>query len=461
MDWIWQTALVVIAICFIAFIAYLFVNAIKAHRSSDALASTPYKKAGGASKGVGMTHAQKELLLMGFLLLVVTGIVALTILIDPFFAGALTLVLLLGLLLQGLAKLPANPPTFGLITFFGEPILRLKAPGWRFFLFRGFVFDYIPFRVDALDINFPPQPIYVPTRRTVRGKTQGFSKLLLSIGMTAWPAYQINGVYRPDLLLKFLFSGRWTGKFDPKEDRDTAQTIDANTRGVLGILFSITRARQREWAVSDQEGPQDYADAMSAQAEVAITLLKAILGEHFDKATDERLVSIIYRRLYRSKPLSKDMQKTWEQLSEERRQEIEKCVHDRHAKMLKLREGGAEYLKEDIGLVIGRLTIEPIEPDGKLAEVIDLPVKEQQEAMAEAIEAETLFKGAAKLHKKTKAPLVECVEMFQVERGKVKKTVEVKKFDVAPDSRKMIERIVGTGVADKLLQSFKSKGGSS
>ena len=35
-------------------------------------------------------------------------------------------------ILQGLRRIPANPPQVALVTFFGERIQRVKKEGWRF-----------------------------------------------------------------------------------------------------------------------------------------------------------------------------------------------------------------------------------------------------------------------------------------------------------------------------------------
>jgi len=382
------------------------------------------------------SRKQKEFILFLFIFVIVAGISAIAFW-NPFLGAALALSTGIGIFLQGLRKIPADPPHIALVTLFGERIPKLKREGWRFFLFFDFVYGHILVPVSAIDFDLPLQKFYVP----VKGKKksdQGVAGLEAGISLTVLPAFEEqNGRDRPDLVINFLNMGGMGFVKGMKK----ISSEDETTRGVLGILFDIVQTRLREWGISRGEGPQDYLEAMGAHGEATTVLLKAILDKSLDVVQNEELFSHVYRMRFSGKKLPKALGNAWNALSVEEREKISSAVERRHEAMLSVRAGTGYFIKEDLGLVITRLNIKTILPSGDYIQAIDALQREKLEAQAEAYEADAFGKRVLEIADKLQIPIAEAIERFQVERKKITHSIEEKKYNIPPDTRKLVRGV--------------------
>ncbi len=145
-------------------------------------------------------------------------------------------------ILQGLRRIPANPPQVALVTFFGERIQRVKKEGWRFFFCYPYIFGYIPVGITKVNQDFTPQEVRTPDKADIKVSVQ-----------TTWNPDGDD----PEFLIAFLNSG--------------------GENGVNNIIQDIISERVRQWAYSSKEGPQTWEEAQGATDKAVEAILETIL----------------------------------------------------------------------------------------------------------------------------------------------------------------------------------------
>ncbi|PJC65297.1 MAG: hypothetical protein CO020_01480 [Candidatus Colwellbacteria bacterium CG_4_9_14_0_2_um_filter_50_12] len=147
-------------------------------------------------------------------------------------------------ILQGLRRIPAEPPQVALVTFLGGRIRRVKREGWRFFFAHPYVFGYIPIGITSIPQDFTPSEVRTPDN----------AELKVPISITWHP----NGD-DPGALIAFINSGGETG--------------------VRVILQNIVSERIRQWHRSPKEGPQTWEEAIGATDKTVEAILETILAK--------------------------------------------------------------------------------------------------------------------------------------------------------------------------------------
>lgn len=143
-------------------------------------------------------------------------------------------------ILQGLRKIPAEPPHIAVVTIFGERTRQIKKEGWRFFPLAGFWYDCIVINMTKKNQDLPPQVV----------RTRDLAELEITVSLT------------------------WT----PNEDYAIEYLNNGGESGVKNILADMVRERLREWAISVDKGPKNWEDALRAQDEATAMLIRDIAG---------------------------------------------------------------------------------------------------------------------------------------------------------------------------------------
>lgn len=337
-----------------------------------------------------------------FILFLITTMFSFSILLasgEPWFFVASFVAVGGGLFLQGLKCIPAQPPHVAVLTVFGRRIEVVKKEGWRFFPLYPWWHGAILVNVTKVNQDLPEQKVRTPE----------LAELSVPVSITWIPAKDSGAQ-----LIEFLDSG--------------------GRKGVETILEDVVRERLREWAISNEEGPENWKDAMGAREEAVAILLKAILGgESFEKTPDsespEKVPGVEYlKRIpsgiptpillrYFAEPQkfpSNDRDKKrwgeeWEILKGELPKDLEKHgltekklkdrVDERREQVQKVRQGQGKFNRIGLGIYINRLNVGEIKPLGKLAEVAELEAKELQERRGEVFEVDTDLMKAEQLVK--------------------------------------------------------------
>lgn len=286
--------------------------------------------------------------------------------------------------LQALAKIPADPPCIALVTLFGEPIPKVKKNGYRLFFFRPFVFGYILIDVSKKNSkaeDIPSQLLRAPDR----------AELEFYPELTWMP----QGDDAKDLIEGYIKSGR--------ED------------GVWNILRGIVQEKLRQFVTSSIEGPQTGEKMLEAGDDCVAILLKAIAGEELQRIPSEipTLILLHYSQKPRPLPLPEEKDiagENWEKidnyltkLPSTQKDEIEQAVEERRKVIQSIKNGNGSQKISHLGIIITRLNLAQILPKGEFARTLELKPKEEQERKAEIFETETDLMKAEQLCQKMSA----------------------------------------------------------
>lgn len=340
--------------------------------------------------------------------------------------------------LQGLRRIPAEPPQVALATFLGGRIQIVKKEGWRFFFIYPYLFGYIPIEVTKVNMT-PEKDLDVQ-----RVRTPDLAEIDIPISVTWTPDKE-----SAKALIEFVNSGK--------------------EAGVKTILEGIIKEKLRQWALSTEEGPSNFREAIGAQEEVVAVLLKAIVGDKLSPIESGN-VSTTALLKYFSKPQKQPnmIEKgvygdNWEEIDDylknlepEDRQKLEGQVNDRANAIRGIRQGNGKIGHPSLGIVINRLNIGEIKLFGKVAEAAELKVKEEQEREAEKVEMEHI-QSRVKIFVDTGFSPEKALEIVQTERGKVVKTISEKQLNISPETREMIKEVT-IGVAGLFVKNTGDKG---
>lgn len=146
------------------------------------------------------------------------------------------------IVLQGLRRIPADPPQVALVTFLGKRTNRVKKEGWRFFFGHPHIFSYVPIEITRVNQDFTSQKVRTPDNAEV--------EVLVSI--TWYPDGD-----DPKALIAYINSGWETG--------------------TKNILQGIVSERIRQWARSLEKCPKTWEEAQASKDEVVEVILETIL----------------------------------------------------------------------------------------------------------------------------------------------------------------------------------------
>lgn len=152
----------------------------------------------------------------------------------------------LGIVMQGLRKIPAEPPTKAVVTRLGERTGAVKKEGWRFFLFYPFVNGYVPINVTKVNLNFLPHGV----------RTPDMAEIEMKVHLTFSPNPEI--ISGQTQLIQYLNSG--------------------GESGVKEILEDIVLESVREFAITPQTKPFTWEEAVKMDKEFLAEIVASILG---------------------------------------------------------------------------------------------------------------------------------------------------------------------------------------
>lgn len=337
---------------------------------------------------------------------------------------------------QGLRNISNDPPQKGVATLFGARTSEVLNEGWNFFPLFPFVFGYVSVLMGRASKEF-----------TVKVKTPDGSDSEVPVAITYRP---LSGRF-----IEFLNSGK--------------------NAGVETQLSGKIDERVREWAIADEEGPQDWRELQKSRLEAASILTKTIGFNHVTEIPlyAQDVPTVIWMRYFTkprpTKPAT-ESEKEWmkdgwkrvhdvyDSLTSDQKRELEGAVNDRRGEVQRLRAGTGKIVLDDLGVTIERLNVGNIKAMGKVAEAADNEAKEKLERAAEA---EELSHVRDRIKELMGAPFnygpEQALEIVQTERGKIVKTITENKLSIAPETRDMIKE-VAPEIIGTIITAF-GKGG--
>lgn len=329
-------------------------------------------------------------------------------------------VLFVSFILQGLRRIPAEPPHAGVRTIAGKrdgtrPVVK---EGWRFFPIYPYWHGVVMVNVKKVDFDLPEQKV----------RTPDFAELSIPVSITWTPDTD-----SANNLINFLNTGKHAG--------------------FQSILDNIVSERLRIWANSEEQGPQTWKEAIRANKDASAILLKAILGEELSHIPSEIPTPILlkYFDVPRKKPTESEA-KTWgdnwnviseqlSRLSDEDREKIKVAIKKRREDIQAASAGNGKFCIPQFGTKINRLNIGEIKILGELGKAAEFAAREEREREAETIELRHIAKRARAL-KALGMSNEQAIELIQTERGKVIKKISEGKLNISEETRQMFERLI-------------------
>ncbi|OGZ02894.1 MAG: hypothetical protein A2430_02325 [Candidatus Liptonbacteria bacterium RIFOXYC1_FULL_36_8] len=342
-------------------------------------------------------------------------------------------------ILQGLRKIPADPPCIAVRVILGkrQKESQILKEGWHFFPFYPFWHSYIKVNITKKNKEFILESVRTPDS----------AELKIPVAITYSPGISEDGKISPQSIIDFLNSG--------------------GENGVEKILEEMVKERIRAWAGDKIEGPQSWKEALAARWEAVDTLMKALTG-----SPNEILSSVptsILRKALKKPSIppeeseEKIWGKNWEKVNdvlekenyvdESSRKPLVEALKEREKAINSIRTGNGSRPIISLGITINRLNIGEIKILGKLAEAAEKEVVEKRERDAETVEFEHVRNRAKEIMDSLVCTHGEALELIQTERGKVKKEIKENKFTLSPETGQIVKDI-----SEMALAAF-SKGG--
>ncbi len=152
-------------------------------------------------------------------------------------------------ILQGLRRIPADPPSRAVVTRFGQRTGCIKNEGWRFFPIYPWFYGYI--LVDMTKKNQDLTPKEVRT-------AQDMAEIEVTVSLTWRPDADFNSTTNQSYLLEYLNSG--------------------GEAGVKNILEDIVEEAVREFAADPNREPNTWEDAIKMKRQFLAEIVATILG---------------------------------------------------------------------------------------------------------------------------------------------------------------------------------------
>jgi regulator of protease activity HflC (stomatin/prohibitin superfamily) len=325
-------------------------------------------------------------------------------------------------ILQGLKKVPSDPPTIAVITIFGKRINLIKEEGWRFF-------PLYPFYYGAILVNMTRKNIEINIKsvQTPDGVNSHIQILL---------------TYRPDKekIINFLNNG--------------------GEKGIETQIREKINERVREWALAEEFGPANWQELMAARNECVFLLIKYIAGNSITEIPEyaQEIPTYIWLR-YFEKPRPQKTTKNeepwannnWEkvnikfnQLSKDEQKNLKEAITKRKKELINLKTGIGQIKLEDLGIILERLNIGDINVDTEIEKRARLRVQEELEREAEKIEISHVKNRMQELISEFKITPAEALEIVQTEKGKIKKEIKEQKINISPQVLEGLNEIIKT-----------------
>jgi hypothetical protein len=323
---------------------------------------------------------------------------------------ALIVLVIGGIILQGLKKIPNNPPHKGQATFLGKRIpQKFYNEGWGFFLFYPQIVGFILVKVERVSFE-------VVSEKT---RTLDRSESRVPVFLTFRPL--------PERLIEYLNSG--------KEE------------GVKKQLSGKILERIREWAMNPEEGPSDWIELNQSHLEAVSLLIKKIASNSLTEIPDyaqEIPTWIWFRFFLQPQPLVfLKSEKQWSDsnwgkvrkilrtMSNSQISELKNAIEKRRKEIENLRTGIGAIELTDLGVTLERLNIGDIDVLGEVGVQAEGEAKEEQERQKDERELKFVRERIKELmdppFNYTNA---EARDIVQTERGKVKREIADKHYSL-------------------------------
>jgi len=342
--------------------------------------------------------------------------------------------------LQGLVKIPANPPHMGQLTIFGKRMPgRYLKEGWHWLPLRPFLYGFILVKVERIT--------FTVTAERVRTNDRAESKV--PVTLTFKPL--------PELLCNYINSRQ--------------------EEGVKEQLAGKIQERIREWGMDPEGGPATWEELNQSQLEATSVLLTRIAKNSIAKIEGhaQNVPTWIWLRYY-SKPRPRNIlknerhwaEKDWTRvktvLAEIETQEgpaaitaLGETVDKRREKILNLSMGIGTTELTDLGVVLERLNIGDIDVLGEVGKQAEQEAKEKMERNAEALEVRNILDRVEEFMAEPYHFSAEhALEAVLVNMKKIPKTIEEKKFNISSETLEALKEILPPTL-ENILALFTKK----
>ena len=173
---------------------------------------------------------------------------------NPWFGVSTFLALIGTYILQGLKKIPADPPHRGALTFFGRRLDTVLEEGWRFLPLFPWVYGVVLVNVVRKNLDLAPEDVRTPA---------DLAEFSVPVSVT----------YTPTALVAYLNSG--------------------GESGVNNILADAVGEVIREWAITPDYGPETWEEALRARGEALRIVINTLAGRDTLAALDPTEIALM------------------------------------------------------------------------------------------------------------------------------------------------------------------------
>lgn len=346
---------------------------------------------------------------------------------SGYYWSALIFGIIGGILLQGLRKIPADPPHKGQKTKLGKRVPgEIYNEGWNFVLGYPYLFGFILVNVERITFEFVSEKTRTPDRAESR----------IPVLVTVRPL--------SDHLIEYIDSGR--------------------EKGVREQLQGKIMERVREWTMGLEEGPADWVELNQAHLEAVSVLVKKIAYNSLTPIPQyaQQVPTWIWLRYYnqpRPTVFLKN-EKLWGKnkwykvrkiLDEiesthglQAIEDLKVAVEGRREDIDALRTGTGKIVLHDLGVRLERLNLGDIDVLGEVGKQAEGEAKEEQERQKEELELKFVKE---RIEEFMSPPLnytrEQARDIVQVERDKVVRAIDDKQISFDATTAQIVANIFG------------------
>lgn len=330
-------------------------------------------------------------------------------------------------MLQGLRRIPANPPHKGQMTLFGRRISgKFFNEGWRLFPFFPYLIGFILVKVERITFEIVSEKTRTPDRAESK----------IPVFLTGRPI--------PELLVNYLDSG--------------------GEKGVEHQLRGKILERIREWGMGPEEGPATWIELNQSHLEAVSVLVKQIAGNCLPVIPDyaQQVPTWIWLRYFSQPQPTKFLKNEkpwarnkWKKIKEVLKsieeskgvaaiEKLEKAVEQRRKAIEDLRTGSGTIVLQDLGFMLERLNLGDIDVLGDVGKQAEGEAKEEQERQKDALELKFVRERIEELmlppFNYTNA---QARDIVQTERGKVVRAIDDKQISLDATTAQIVATVLG------------------
>ena len=340
---------------------------------------------------------------------------------------ALAVVVFGAIVLQGLQRIPADPPHKGQATWLGKRVPgKSYNEGWGWFPLFPYLWGFILVKVSRVTFEIVSEKTRTPDRAESR----------VPIPITFRP--------HPDLLIEYIDSGQ--------------------EEGVKRQLTGRVKERIREWAMGSEEGPANWIELNGLQLEAVSVLVREIAGELLTPIPEyaQSVPTWIWLRYLARPQPTKFManEKSWAENNWGRVEavvreielhhgprgmaELRASVEGRRKDLENLSAGSGKIILRDLGVTLERLNVGDIDVIGKVGEQAEEEALEEQQRQKEGLELRFVRERIRELLEPpfnyTKG---EARDIVQTERGKVSRAIDDKRISMDATTAEIFATVFG------------------